>query len=59
MYNLRFSEIVPNLQCVKNHVSRFVATAIEMYPNDSTGEKCCKIPLLLQYIYNEIISFIF
>ena len=50
MYNLRFFEIVPNLQCVKNHVSQFVATAIEMYPNKSTWEKCSKIPLMLQYI---------
>ena len=39
MYNLRYSEIIPNLQCVKNHVSRFVSTAIEMYPSDSTWEK--------------------
>ena len=31
MYNLRYSEIIPNLHCVKNHFSRFVATAVEMY----------------------------
>ena len=36
MYNLRFTEIIHNIQCVKNHVSRFVSTANEMYPLDPT-----------------------
>jgi hypothetical protein len=34
MYNLRYSEEIPNLQRVKYHVMRFVCTAIEMYPSD-------------------------
>ncbi len=50
MYNLRYSEIIPNLQCVGGHVSRFVATANKMYPSDTRWETCRKIPLMLQYI---------
>ena len=50
MYNLRYSEIIPNLQCVGGHVSRFVATAIQMYPSDVRWQICQKIPLMLQYI---------
>ena len=50
MYNLRYSKTVPNLQCVKNHVSRFVATANEMYPSDPIWETCQKIPMMLEYI---------
>ena len=50
MYNLRYSEIIPNLQCVGGHVSRFVATAIQMYPSDVRWQTCQKIPLMLQYI---------
>ena len=44
MNNLRYKEVIPNLQCVKNHVSRFVSTAIEMYPSDSTWVLCRENP---------------
>ncbi len=50
MYNLRYSELIPNLQCVGNHVSRFVATANEMYPSGPIGVACRKIPQMLQRI---------
>ena len=50
MYNLRYSESIPNIQSVGNHVSKFVATASEMYPLDITWIACRKVPLMLQYI---------
>ena len=50
MYNLRFDEIVPNLPLVKSHISRFVSTAVEMYPHDENWKLCQKIPLMIQYI---------
>ena len=50
MYNLRFDETVPNLPLVKSHISRFVSTAIVMYPQDNVWKLCQKIPLMLQYI---------
>ena len=50
MYNLRYSESIPNIQSVGNHVSRFVATANEMYPSDITWSACRRVPLMLQYI---------
>ena len=50
MYNLRFDEIVPNIPLVKSHVSKFVSTAIEMYPHDSNWKVCEKVPLMLQFL---------
>ena len=50
MYNLRFSEIVPNLPLVQDHISRFVSTSVEMYPDDNIWKICQKIPLMMQYI---------
>ena len=35
MYNLRFNKTVPNLPLVQYHISRFVSTSIEMYPDDN------------------------
>jgi hypothetical protein len=50
MYNLRYSEEIPNLQRVKYHVMRFVCTAIEMYPSDPIWKELKKIPIMLDHI---------
>ena len=50
MYNLRFDEVVPDLPLVQNHISRFVSTSIEMYPEDNIWKSCQKIPLMMAYI---------
>ena len=50
MYNLRFDEIVPNIPLIKSHVSKFVSTAIEMYPYDNVWKTCERIPLMLQIL---------
>ena len=34
MYNLRYLEIVPTFTIVKNHISQFVATTVQMYLGD-------------------------
>ena len=47
MYNLGFDEIVPNLPLVQSHISRFVGTSVEMYPENSIWECCQKIHLMM------------
>ena len=50
MYNLRYSEEIPNLQRVKNHVMRFVYTAIEMYPSDPIWKDFQKFLIMLDHV---------
>ena len=50
MYNLRYDETIPNLPLIRSHVSRFVSTASEMYPQDNDWKLCQKISIMFQYI---------
>ena len=48
MYNLRHIEIVPTFTIVKNHILPFVATAVQIYPNDQNWLKCSQIPNIFE-----------
>ena len=50
MYNLRYEEIIPSLPLVQSHISRFVETSVEMYPENSIWTCCRKIPLMMAHI---------